>query len=262
MFVTSWQGQTAFSTVNHLTAIGMFSYGIDRLSAEMHGSNIRSWLITGVVMSCTGLVISLGSLIERKWPQLKLTPTDDSFRLACLPKVALVMTKATVVFLLAGLHDKSSAFERWEDLVSIICLVSLAILAVMTVAFTVRQVWGQPELLEKAGVHSPRLFIVLYAVSYICCKFATILFMAQGHVPSWMGCNEEKVTFTASKQYGLSLHSEAIKCTLCYPPVTNSSVLVDGCQTKTELYSMRARHPVLICSTRAIRQACLCCGLC
>jgi hypothetical protein len=236
MSVTSWQGQTAFSTVNHLAAIGMFCYGINKFSAEMHGSNIHSWLIAGVIMSCAGLVVSLGSLIERKWPQLKLTPTDDSFRLACLLKVALVMTKAMVVFLLAGIHGKSVAFQRWEDVVSIICFVSLAILALMTAAFAVRRVWGQPELLEQAGVHNPRAFIVLYAVSYICCKFATILFMAQGHMPGWMGCKQEKVTFTASKQYGLSPHSEAVKCTLCYPVVANSSMLVEGCKTTTKLY--------------------------
>ena len=53
------------------------------------------------------------SLAERKWPQFKITPTDDSFRLACTLKVALVITKAMVVFLVAGLEQKTAEFKRW-----------------------------------------------------------------------------------------------------------------------------------------------------
>jgi hypothetical protein len=241
-FVTSWQGQTAFSTVNHLCAIAMFCYGASNFSEEMRGTEIRPWLMAGIVLSCTGMIASLGSLLERKYPQLKITPTDDSFRIACLLKVALVMTKAMIVFLLAGIRDKSASFEQWEDIVSAICFVSLAILALMTAAYTVRKVWSKPELLESAGVHSPRTFLLLYAVSYVCSKFATIFFMAQGHLPNFFGCNEDLVTFNASKQFGLNPHSEAISCSLCYPTDdtagsnSSSALAAEVCHASHELY--------------------------
>jgi hypothetical protein len=229
-FATSWQGQTLLSTLNHLVAIALFSVGIVHFSTDMRGTPIRKWLLAGVIMSITGLLISMASLIERKWPWLKLTPTDDSFRLACVFKVALVMTKAMVVFLLAGVEDKSPSFVLWENIVSIICFVSLAILALMTAAFAVKKVWRQPELLEKTGVFNPRAFIVLYAVSYVGCKFATIFFMAQGHMPRWFGCSEEIVAFNASTKFGTSSHSDAIDCIICYP---STNATVTRCQSTT-----------------------------
>eukprot|EP01047_Picozoa_sp_COSAG01_P049663 COSAG01_NODE_4944_length_4602_cov_10.905841_1_plen_1050_part_00 len=240
-FVMSWQGQTLFSTVNHLAAIVLFAVGIARFSIEMRGTPIRRWLVTGVILSLVGLLTSAISLIERKWPWLKLTPTDDSFRLACVLKVCLVMIKAMVVFLLAGVDGKSAEFELWEDVVSIICFASLAILALMTAAFAVVKVWKQPQLLEKVGVSSPRTFIHLYAVSYVGCKLATIFFMAQGHLPSWFGCGGNRVTFRASKEFGINPHSDAISCSICYPsatvPVnTTSNELTTPCESTEEVY--------------------------
>jgi hypothetical protein len=233
-FATSWQGQTLLSTLNHLVAIAMFSVGIVHFSTDMRGTPIRKWLLAGGIMSMAGLLISMASLIERKWPWLKLTPTDDSFRLACVFKVALVMTKAMVVFLLAGVEDKSPSFVLWENIVSIICFVSLAILALMTAAFAVKKVWRQPKLLEKTGVFNPRAFIVLYAVSYVGCKFATIFFMAQGHMPSWFGCGEEIVAFNASTKFGTSSHSDAIDCIICYPSTASSTnATATRCQSTT-----------------------------
>ena len=191
-------------------------------------------------MSSVGLIVSMVSLVERKWPHLKLTPTDDSFRLACILKVALVMTKAMVVFLLAGLADKSPSFEFWETIVTIISFVSLAILALMTSAFTVRQVWRNPELLSDAGVQNPHAFIVHYAISYLCCKFATLFFMAQGHLPNLLGCNDTLIPFdTTSKGFGMnSAYAETISCTLCYPSeeAGNSSAVDAGCQPTKNLY--------------------------
>eukprot|EP01047_Picozoa_sp_COSAG01_P022191 COSAG01_NODE_1311_length_10774_cov_18.218299_2_plen_771_part_00 len=222
-FATSWQGQTLFSTLNHLAAIALFSVGMVHFSNEMQGTSIFKWLVAGVIMSIIGLLISTVSLIERKWPWFKLTPTDDSFRLACVLKVALVMTKAMVVFLLADVDHKSDQFKLWEKVVSIICFVSLAILALMTAAFAVMKVWRQPQLLEKTGVSNPRAFILLYTLSYVGCKFGTIFFMAQGHMPSWFGCDETLVRFNASKEFGLSSHSDAIECRICYPLAPSSA---------------------------------------
>jgi hypothetical protein len=237
--LTSWKGQTALSTVNHLASIGMFTYGIIQFSSEISDELYR-WMIAGIVMSSVGLIVSMVSLVERKWPHLKLTPTDDSFRLACILKVALVMTKAMVVFLLAGLADKSPSFEFWETIVTIISFVSLAVLALMTSAFTVRQVWRNPELLSDAGVQNPHAFIVHYAISYLCCKFATLFFMAQGHLPSLLGCNDTLIPFdTTSKGFGMnSAYAETISCTLCYPSgeADNSSAVDAGCQPTKHLY--------------------------
>ena len=83
-------------------------------SGELESNReLLMWITAGIVMSVVGLLISTVSLAERKWPQFKITPTDDSFRLACTLKVALVITKAMVVFLVAGLEQKTAEFKRW-----------------------------------------------------------------------------------------------------------------------------------------------------
>jgi hypothetical protein len=101
-YATSWSGQTAISGVNHLLAIAFFSYGLlefgpgskyDVLSAEL-----EKFLWSGITLTVIGVFTSATSYFQRRWPQCKYTPTDDSFRLACVLKALLVMNKALIVY--------------------------------------------------------------------------------------------------------------------------------------------------------------------
>ena len=233
MFVTSWQGQTAMSTVNHLGSAVVFAYGIANFPQLESNRELLMWITAGMVMSVVGLLISTVSLAERKWPQFKITPTDDSFRLACILKVALVITKAMVVFLVAGLEQKSAEFKKWETVLSGICFVSLAIIALMTCAFTVHKVWGRSEILERIGIEHPKAFIIQYAIGYLCCKFATLFFMAQGHLPGYLGCDQTPVSFDGTMEFGLSTTNAS--CVLCFPPddADNSSAVPVDCRADT-----------------------------
>jgi hypothetical protein len=240
-FFTSWQGQTVLSTVNHLVAIALFAYGLTQFEQHLTAA-LSLWMKAGISMSCAGLVISGLSLLERKFPRFKITPTDDSFRLACLLKTALVMSKAMIVFLLANVDNKSESFSHWETVIGIICVSSVVILAMMTLAFAVRKVWQRPRLLRTVGVASPRLFIVQYGISYMCAKCATLLFMANGHIPDLVGCTEDEIHFEQKQPS----NDPSTTCVLCYPEplyyqeqlnLTSATTEVGAsCRPSTELY--------------------------
>ena len=66
-FVTSWQGRTLLSTINHLVSIVLFVYGLVRFSAVLHDS-LQIGLGVGVALSVLGLLVSGVSLALRKWP--------------------------------------------------------------------------------------------------------------------------------------------------------------------------------------------------
>eukprot|EP01049_Picozoa_sp_SAG25_P004747 SAG25_NODE_306_length_10078_cov_13.534923_2_plen_545_part_00 len=247
-YITSWHGQTFLSTVNHLFAIGLFIYGIIEFSAQLTPT-LRIWLLSGVVLSCLGLVTSGVSMVQRKWPIIKCTPTDDSFRLACVLKIALVMVKSTIVFLLAQVDDKAESFAEWETVVSIVSVISLLILALVTISLAVRKVWKQNHLLLEAGVWQPRLFIALYIVSFLCSKVSTIFFMMQGHVPAYVGCKPTPVLYRVSTEQMRTQYmkdmttAKASNCTMCYvesDSANNQSVvpesLPDFCEGAVELH--------------------------
>jgi hypothetical protein len=238
-YITSWHGQTLLSTVNHLFAIALFTYGIIKFSAQLTAS-LRIWLRSGVVLSVLGLVVSGVSSVQRKWPVLKCTPTDDSFRLACVLKIALVMTKSTIVFLLAQVDEKEADFKTWENVVSVVSVVSLLILALVTISLAVRKVWQRRYLLLEAGVWQPRVFIILYIVSFLCSKVGTIFFMLQGHVPAFVGCTPSPVFYRVGAEqmnadpvvmpYMVQMTTtRASNCTMCYVERTGSGS--DGAPT-------------------------------
>jgi hypothetical protein len=225
-WLTSWHGQTLLSTINHMFAIGLFIYGIIQYTPEIpeaQRTQIVLWLAAGVGFSGLGLLVSAASIVQRKWPTLKCLPVDDSFRLACVLKIALVMTKSTIVFLLATIDGKTASFKHWELIVSVVSYVSLIVLALVTIAFAVCKVWSKDSLLVAAGVSHPRMFIVQYGVSFLCSKCATVFFMLQGHVPDLAGCSPDSVTFpatTTEMNKGDMQHlisAKAIDCTLCFP---------------------------------------------
>ena len=76
-WIVSWPGQTAMSTCNHLFSMALFLYGLDKYADILDETDgrARTWLITGIVLSGLGLAISGASMLERRFPQWKLTPT-------------------------------------------------------------------------------------------------------------------------------------------------------------------------------------------
>jgi hypothetical protein len=65
---------------------------------------------------------------------------------------------------------------------------SFLVMAMMTLAFSLRNIWSHPQLLEQAGVARPRCFLVQYAISYVAAKLGILLLMASGDAPEWFGC--------------------------------------------------------------------------
>ena len=252
--ITSWHGQTILSTVNHVSAIVLFTYGIFEFGPTMDQVptqyiSVRELLWIGVALSVLGLIVSGVSIVFRKWPRLKCTPTDDSFRLACVLKIALVITKSTIVFSLSQVNQKSDAqmtqtdrdFDRWQKFVFFVSFVSLLVLALFTISFAVRKVWNKRVLLVNAGVSKPRLFIVLYAVSFLGSKFATLFFMLQGHVPDLVGifggaeCTLNSVQFAADHIQMSGPHlaqlvsSNAGNCSTCFTTQKDDGIYQDLC---------------------------------
>ena len=173
------------------------------------------------------MVISGCSVLERRYPQCKFTPTDDAFRVTCVLKTALVMTKAMIVLLLANVNDKTNEFELWIHVVTVVFLFSFAIMALLTLAFDVRKVWSNPEIVQQAGVEnvSGRRFICLYAMSFLSSKAATLLFMASGYISKWLGCDQTPLLYEYHGQDldrlghedGTLGHEDGTECSLCFP---------------------------------------------
>ena len=144
-FVRSWDGQTILSGVNHCFAVGLFGYGLLEFRSELT-RELNLFLWTGIVFTIVGLITSGASLFQRWYPSCKLTPTDDSFRVACVLKAMLVMTKAMLVYELAKVDIKSSKFESWATVVTYVCVASLLILGLLTLALDAHKVWKEPKV--------------------------------------------------------------------------------------------------------------------
>lgn len=198
----SWQIRTAITVLINLVAMVVYIYGLAKYDGLT--SVLRLWLWIGIALSLVGTLVSLVSLALRKFPMYKIMPTDDSFRVASAVKIALVMTKTTIVFLLSSLPgetagDKQVIDSWWATAVTTMSVVSLLFLAIITLAFDIRRVCERPELLSNAGVAKPQRFTGLYLVSFICAKLATVLFMLAGHIPGWFAdCTDVDILFKTS----------------------------------------------------------------
>ena len=194
-FATSWRGQTLLSLLNHLATIAVLGYGI---LFEGYKS-LNALLFIAIAISGLGMLISGLSVCMRKYPQWKLLPADDSFRVTCVLKTTLVMLKALIVFEL-GQHGAASA---WETVVTGLFFTSFVVMAMMTLAFSLRKVWQHPHLLEQVGVAQPRVFLAQYAISYTAAKLGIVLLMASGSAPGWFGCDAHcKLNFFSDKTLG------------------------------------------------------------
>ena len=78
-------------------------------------------------ISVFGLLASLASLCARRFPRWKVTPADDSFRVSCTIKTALVMLKAYIVFELG--KEPASV---WKTVVTVLFFSSFLVMAMMT----------------------------------------------------------------------------------------------------------------------------------
>jgi hypothetical protein len=224
-FCRSWTGQTLISGMNHLFAIVLFWYGLDHfhgqyiLESEVTRAlvpiltpAIKKYLWAGISLTVFGFVTSMASLFQRRRPKCKCTPTDDSFRLACVLKALLVMTKALIVYELSKIDMKTNEdLEGWYHLVFYVCCFSVFILAILTCAFDVFKVARNPRLIEDAGFANGTRFLKMYLFSFISCKLAIFFFVTLGHIPQWMGCGSEPLDFTGTRGMDAS-----IDCTICY----------------------------------------------
>jgi hypothetical protein len=221
-FCGSWTGQTLISGVNHLAAIVLFCYGLHHFHGEhiiQSGSRveiltpaIKKYLWVGIGLTVLGFTTSMASLFQRRKPRCKCTPTDDSFRLACVLKALLVMTKALVVYELSKIDMTSNEdLEWWYHLVFYVCCVSVFILAILTCAVDVFKVRRDPRLIEEAGFANGSKFLRMYLFSFLNCKLAIFFFVMLGHIPDWMGCDSELQKFHGKRGMAAS-----IDCTVCY----------------------------------------------
>ena len=78
-------------------------------------------------------------------------------------------------------------------------LMSLAILALLTLSRYVFRLWTNPVLLEQVNIPHPKRFVVQYGVGFTCAKVAMLLFMTQSHLPdmSLLGfsCTNDPIPF-------------------------------------------------------------------
>ena len=225
-FCGSWTGQTLISGLNHLAAIGLFVYGLLEFPEHITPA-LRKFLYTGIGLTVFGFVSSMASLFQRRRPLFKRTPTDDSFRLACVLKALLVMCKALIVYELSKINiDTGTRLDAWYTIVFYVCCVSVFILAILTCAFDVFKVKRNPRLLEDAGVENGTRFIRMYGMSFFCCKLAIFFFVLLGHIPHWAGCNSDEQPFKLGTHAAHDIDS-SIQCTVCYAGNTGNSTFCD-----------------------------------
>lgn len=188
---TSWNGQTIFSIVNHAATMATLMYGFFAYGEDVFGdqriSELQILLIGAVVVSGVGLIASCVSLCARRFSHLKVTPADDSFRVTCLIKAVLVILKALIVFNLSNVD----ASPMWEVIVTTLFFTSFLVVAIMTLAFSLRKVWSHQHLLVVVGVKSPQRFLIQYSLSFAAAKLGILLLMVAGTAPDWFGCDTE-----------------------------------------------------------------------
>jgi hypothetical protein len=222
-YVTSWTGQTVISGFNHLLAIGFFSYGLHEFSEHLT-LELKKFLVSGLVLTGVGVVTSATSFFQRRWPQYKFTPTDDSFRLACVLKALLVMNKALIVYELSKIDMRMLPhLQTWTLWVTAVCVLSVFILALLTYAFDAFKIYARPELVENAGIPDGKKFVKMYSLSFVCCKLATAFFVVLGHIPELAGCGEQVQSFKGTRQMLLNRDgSSTIECGVCLPNNRNN----------------------------------------
>jgi hypothetical protein len=230
-FSTSWTGQTYISGFNHLAALVFFIYGLYEFDKELT-SEVKKFLRAGIVLTFIGLITSFFSLVQRRRWIPKFLPTDDSFRVACVLKALLVMTKALLVYELAKIDNSDPSFERWVKWVTIVCVFSILILGLLTYAFGAKEIYkdsgsgGDGDIEWNQGLGSGKRFILMYSLSFACCKLVTVFFVLLGHIPQFVDCDSEEHHFKGRSD----LH-ESIDCVVCYAANSENNTRCDAKET-------------------------------
>lgn len=120
---------------------------------------VNAWLLVSIF----GIIVAMLTHFGRRYPTWKYFPTDDSFRLSVVIKIALMTIKAMCVT------------KEASEIITISYLTSLAFTAIATLAFQVRTAWENTNHLQR--VHHPRALIVAYAGNYLAAKGAAIYFL-------------------------------------------------------------------------------------
>jgi hypothetical protein len=210
-YTMSWTGQTCISGLNHFAAVALFSYGLHHFGNDMSLA-LKKFLYSGISMTLFGMMTSFASFVMRRYPQYKMLPTDDSFRLACVLKALLVMNKALIVYELSKIDMSANpALRHWTMVITAVCVLSIFILGLLTYAFDALKIYRQPSLVEDVGVVDGKLFVKMYSLSFVCCKLATTFFVLLGHIPDIAGCDSKPIKF-----HGPNEHDSSIDCTVCY----------------------------------------------
>eukprot|EP01043_Picozoa_sp_COSAG02_P061051 COSAG02_NODE_8116_length_2702_cov_2.379946_1_plen_423_part_00 len=199
------------SGVNHFAAVVLFSYGLHHYGNVMSLA-LKKALKSGISMTLFGMITSFGSFVMRRYPQYKMLPTDDSFRLACVLKALLVMNKALIVYELSKIDMSANpSLRHWTTVITFVCVVSIFILGLLTYAFDACKIYKDPTLVEDVGVVDGKRFVIMYSLSFVCCKLATVFFVVLGHIPDIAGCDSNPITF-----HGPNEHDSSIECSVCY----------------------------------------------
>jgi hypothetical protein len=122
----------------------------------------KMFLIVWVALAALGNSIAAITFFCRLFPHLKHVPTDDSFRLTVVIKVGLMACKA-------GMTVMVQSEAEWEEyVVAMSYITSVALTALVTIAYQGWKAWQRPEVLQR--IHRPKLFIFCYATNFLIAK--------------------------------------------------------------------------------------------
>jgi hypothetical protein len=162
-------------------------------------------LLVWIATASFGVIVCSLTVLGRYWPQFKLFPTDDSFRLTVVLKLALLALKAGVQSMTGHVSDANEQGQLLSLLSYISFLLSLAFAALVTIAYQIFKAWEMIDVLER--IHQPRAFILCYVVNYVSAKAITIHVLMIALSAGDNRCSEESqnlVSFMACV-YGPSL---------------------------------------------------------
>lgn len=164
----SWEVQTTAALANHLVTIATMLWGILLYGSE--GGFVWYALWVGMMVAIIGTFVSASSIIGRKYPHRKLLPSDDSFRVTCMAKAALVVLKAFIVS-----STRGNTCSAWRISIMVTFYTSFFIVALLTLATAVPKLWRHPHLLQAVGIDSSRIFLVQYMLGYVATKLGVLL---------------------------------------------------------------------------------------
>jgi hypothetical protein len=212
-WLISWQGFAAINLTSMAVslAFGVYAYTLVVYTIDFAPghvdcvSNIKTMLIVWMATSSFGVVVCSLTVLGRYWPQFKFFPTDDSFRLTVVLKLALLVLKAGV----QSMTGHGISADRNGQLLSLLSyisfILSLTLAAMVTIAYQIFKAWRCVDILCR--IHHPKTFILCYVVNYVSAKAIAIhILLIALHVGDNM-CSEESQNLAISmlRVYGPSL---------------------------------------------------------